>query len=103
MTAAHELPGRAPRLRLKPIPLIVTILLAVGVPAAGGFIAAGVARLLHLASRWVRLPWLYLQHAGQLIVALLVIAVLKYRLVPADYGLHRPRDRLISGRRYSGG
>ena len=94
MTAAHELPGRAPRLRLKPIPLIVTILLAVGVPAAGGFIAAGVARLLHLHIQMgANLPWLYLQHAGQLIVALLVIAVLKYRLVPADYGLHRPRDK----------
>ncbi|MEO7208278.1 MAG: hypothetical protein ABI356_01660 [Steroidobacteraceae bacterium] len=29
----------------------------------------------------------------QLLVALIVIAVLKFRFVPADYGLHWPRGK----------
>ena len=94
MTAAPELLEGTPRLRLKPVPLLVTIALALGVPIAGGFLAVGAGRLLHLHVRaGANLPWLYLQHAGQLIVALIVIAILKYRLVPADYGLHWPRGK----------
>jgi hypothetical protein len=94
MMAAPELPERTPRLRLRVVPLLVTIALAIGVPLAGGLMAAGVSRLLHLhLAGGANLPWLYMQHAGQLIVALLVIAILKYRLVPADYGLHWPRGR----------
>lgn len=38
------------------------------------------------------LPWLYSHHAFQLAFALLAIAVFK-RIVPADYGLHRPRAK----------
>ena len=34
-----------------------------------------------------------MQHGGQLLVALIVIAVLKFRLVPADYGLHWPQGK----------
>jgi hypothetical protein len=94
MTAAPELLEGSPRLRLKLIPLLVTIALAIGVPVAGGLLAVGVSSLLHLHVQvGAYLPWLYLQHAGQLIVALLVIAILKYRFVPADYGLHWPRGR----------
>jgi len=94
MTAAPELLEGSPRLRLKVVPLLVTIALAIGVPLAGGLMAVGVGRLLHLhLQAGANLPWLYLQHAGQLIVALLVIAILKYRFVPADYGMHWPRGR----------
>ncbi|HEY1888888.1 MAG TPA: CPBP family intramembrane glutamic endopeptidase [Steroidobacteraceae bacterium] len=94
MTAATELLGGTPRLRLKLVPLLVTVGLAVGVPLAGAFLAAGVNRLFHLhVQPGANLPWLYLQHAGQLIVALLVIAILKYRFVPVDYGLHWPRGK----------
>lgn len=94
MTAATELFGGAPRLRLKLVPLLVTAALGVGVPVAGGLIADGARRLLHWhAPIGLNLPWLYLQHAGQLIVALIVIAILKYRFVPADYGLHWPRGK----------
>jgi len=93
MTAAPELLG-TPRLRLKLIPLLVTVALALGVPIAGGLMAAWTGRLLHMHLQpGANLPWLYMQHAGQLIVALLVIAILKYRFVPADYGLHLPRGR----------
>ena len=35
------------------------------------------------------LPWLYSQHAFQLLYGLIAIAAVKY-FVPADYGLHRP-------------
>jgi uncharacterized protein len=94
MTAAPELLEGTPRLRLKLVPLLVAIALAIGVPVAGGLMAVGVSSLLHLHVQvGAYLPWLYLQHAGQLIVALLVIAILKYRLVPADYGLHWPRGK----------
>lgn len=95
MNAATESLGSTPpRLRLKLIPLLVTVALAVGVPLAGAFMAEGVNWLFHLHMQLgANLPWLYLQHAGQLIVALLVIAILKYRFVPADYGLHLPRGK----------
>lgn len=93
MTAAPDM-LETPRLRLKLIPLLVTVALALGVPIAGGMMAAGALRVLHLPIKpGANLSWLYLQHAGQLIVALLVIAILKYRFVPADYGLHLPRAK----------
>jgi hypothetical protein len=96
MTAATEPLEVTPRLRLKPVPLLVTVALALGVPLAGVLLTSWTSRLLHLhlhVQFGTNLPWLYMQHAGQLIVALLVIAILKYRLVPADYGLHWPRGR----------
>jgi uncharacterized protein len=94
MTAAPELLENAPRLRLKLVPLLVTVALAVGVPIAGGLMTAAAGSLLHLHVQvGANLPWLYMQHAGQLIVALLVIAILKYRFVPADYGLHWPHGK----------
>lgn len=94
MTAEPELPEGTPRLRLKLVPLLITVALAIGVPVAGGLMTVWASSLLHLHVQvGLNLPWLYLQHTGQLIVALLVIAVLKYRLVPADYGLHWPRGK----------
>lgn len=94
MTAVTEPLGATPRLRLKIVPLLVTAALGFGVPIAGAFMAAGVSRLLHLhVQMGPNLTWLYLQHAGQLLVALLVIAILKYRFTPADYGLHWPRGK----------
>jgi uncharacterized protein len=94
MTAATESPEATPRLRLKAVPLLVTVALGIGVPLAGALMASGVSRLLHMhVQPGANLPWLYLQHAGQLIVALLVIAILKHRFVPADYGVHWPRGK----------
>lgn len=94
MTTATESLEAAPRLRLKVLPLLVTVALGAGVPFAGALMAWSVCRLLHLhVQPGANLPWLYSQHAGQLIVALLVIAILKYRLAPADYGLHWPRGK----------
>jgi hypothetical protein len=82
------------RFRLKLVPLIVVAALGFGMPIAGGMAAIYTARLLH----WTiipgaNLPWLYLQHAYQFVVALIVIAIFKFWLVPADYGLHMPREK----------
>ncbi|MGB6485776.1 MAG: CPBP family intramembrane glutamic endopeptidase [Steroidobacteraceae bacterium] len=94
MIAAPEPLDESPRLRLKPVPLLVTVALALGVPMAGVLMTSWASRLLHLHAPFgMNLSFIYLQHTGQLIVALLVIAILKYRFVPADYGLHWPRGK----------
>ena len=83
-----------PRFRLKIVPLIVTAALGYGVPIAGAYAAFYAIKLFHLAIEpGGNLGWLYMQHAGQLVVALLVIAALKYTILPADYGLHWPRGK----------
>jgi hypothetical protein len=83
-----------PHLRLKPIPLVITAALAFGVPIVGAYAAHYAILLFHLPVKpGGNLGWLFLQHAGQLLVALVVIAVLKYRLAPADYGFHWPRGK----------
>ncbi len=84
-----------PKFRLQIFPLVVVVLLALAPPYIGAAIAA-------LANAWVHAPpppprgplldWLYVQHAGQCLVGLLLILVVK-RWVPADYGLHWPRGR----------
>ena len=83
-----------PRFRLKPVPILVTAALGYAVPYGAGYLAYFSSRLFGTPSpHGLVLPWLYMQHAFQLLVALLVIAVLKYKLVPADYGLHWPRGK----------
>jgi len=91
MTPSAAPPPALPRLRLKLVPLLVTAVLAWGVPIAGAYLAHYAIVIFHLpVVPGGNLGWLYLQHAGQLIVALGVIAALKYSHVPADYGLHGP-------------
>lgn len=98
MPAATELLENAPPLRLKLLPLLVTGALAIGIPVAGGVVAWGASYLLHLQVRVGEyVGWLYLQHTGMLIISLLAIAIFKYRLVPADYGLHWPRGKTYIG------
>lgn len=94
MTAATEVLESTPRLRLKLVPLLVTGVLAVGIPAGGALIASGASWLLHLHAQFgPNLAFLYLQHTGTLGLSLLAIAVLKYRLLLVDYGLHWPRGK----------
>jgi hypothetical protein len=82
-----------PRLRLKLWPLVAVVALGVGVPYLGAVLAVLSSKLWHTPSlHGPTLPWLYMQHGMQLLVALPAIAVLK-RLVPADYGLHWPRGK----------
>ena len=96
MTPADtDLPGRnsTPRFRLRLLPLLVVTALGFALPYAAAYLAYFSSRLLHTPSpEGALLPWLYMQHALQFLLALLAIAVMK-RLVPADYGLHWPRGR----------
>lgn len=83
-----------PRFRLKIVPLLVAGALGYAVPFAGAWLAYCCHRLFHTPSPTGPLIWwLYMPHAGQFMVALAVIAILKYRLIPADYGLHLPRGK----------
>src|SRR5579872_1946015 len=83
-----------PRFRLKVVPLVITAALGYFVPYAGAFAAFLASKAFHTPSPYgPSLPWLYAQHAGQFAIALILIAVLKYWLLPADYGLHRPRGK----------
>lgn len=77
--------------------ILAVIVLGLVVPGA----AAGLAgAMLHLTSFTIShgppLRFLYLQHGLQLLFALLVILGLK-RLVPTNYGLHRPVGRSYVG------
>lgn len=83
-----------PRFRLKAIPLLVTVALSFVLPFAAPYGALYfINRFHHLSPDASGLQWLYLHHAFQLFVALIVIAILKFWLVPADYGLHQPRGK----------
>lgn len=89
-----EIAAESPRFRLKLIPLIVVVALGMGIPIAGAFAAIFTAKVLHWSLvPGANLPWLYIQHFYQTALALLAIVVLKLWLVPADYGLHMPREK----------
>jgi len=83
----------APRLRLKIVPLLVVAALGVGVPYLAAYVAIFSSKVLHTPSpHGPTLPWLYMHHALQAVIALAAIAVVK-RFVPGDYGLHWPRGK----------
>jgi hypothetical protein len=89
--------GNDARFRPKLVPIVVVVLLGFGLPYAAGYAAFLSSKLFHTPSpTGPTLPWLYAQHAFQLLVALIVIAILKWR-VPADYGLHLPRGKTYLG------
>lgn len=83
-----------PKLRIRIVPIVLTIVLGLGLPVLAAVMALAAARILPFLPRGAQplLPWLYSQHAFQLLLALVAIAVIK-RFVPADYGLHRPRGK----------
>lgn len=83
-----------PRFRLKPIPILVTAALGYAIPYGAAYLAHFSNELFGTPSPYgPTLPWLYMLHAFMLLVALVVIAIFKYKLAPADYGLHWPRDK----------
>lgn len=83
-----------PRFRLKFRPLLVTVVLGIALTMGSSVIAALLFRALHYPSpKKSLLTFLYVQHALQLLFALLGIAILKRRFAPADYGLHWPRGK----------
>ncbi|HWA31466.1 MAG TPA: CPBP family intramembrane glutamic endopeptidase [Rhizomicrobium sp.] len=83
-----------PRFRLKLVPLLVTILLGAVLTLGSAIAAQILGKVLHLPSAQESvLLFLYVQHGFQFLFALIAIAVLKFWLVPADYGLHWPRGK----------
>lgn len=81
------------RFRLKLLPLLTAMFLGVGLPLLAGSLAILSSKVLHTPSpHGTTLPWLYVHHTLQCLIALIAIAVLKRR-VPADYGLHWPREK----------
>ena len=82
------------KFRLKPIPLLVTAALGYAIPYGAAYAAAFAAKFVPAVDwRHSMLGWLYVHHGFQMLLGLGVIAVLKYWLVPADYGLHAPRGK----------
>ncbi|HZU50407.1 MAG TPA: CPBP family intramembrane glutamic endopeptidase [Sphingomicrobium sp.] len=82
-----------PSFRLKAIPLLVTVLLAFGVPILAAKAAALCSTVWHTPSpHGPTLPWLYMQHGFQLLLALIVIFIMK-RFLDVDFGLHLPRGK----------
>src|ERR1700733_994363 len=60
-----------PRFRLKPVPILVTAALGYGLPLLAAYAAFYASQILHTPSpRGPVLPWLYMQHGFQLLVAL---------------------------------
>ncbi len=83
--------------KLKPVPLAITIVLGVGLPYLAAACALLASRLFYTASpNGPTLPWLYVHHAFQLLLALVAIAIVR-RFVAADYGLHWPRRKSYMG------
>ena len=82
--------------RPRVIPLLVVIAMGIGVPYLGFVVA-------DLSNAWLHTPghgpngfslgWLYVQHGAQFVFALVAIWVLKKWFVPADYGLHWPKNK----------
>jgi hypothetical protein len=84
-------------LRLKALPLAITVALGVGIPFLAGAGAVLTSRVLHLRQPTVpTLRWLYIQHGVQFALALIAIAIVR-RFVTADFGLHAPRDKSYFG------
>jgi membrane protease YdiL (CAAX protease family) len=82
------------RFRLKLIPLLVTVVMAAALLIGSSLGTMLVVKLFHLPPLAPsKLLFLYIQHGIMLVMALIAIAILKYWLVPADYGLHLPRGR----------
>ena len=83
-----------PPFRLKLVPLLVTVLLGAVLTLGSAIAAQILGKVLHLPTAQESvLLFLYVQHGFQLLFALIAIAVLKFWLVPADYGLHWPRGK----------
>lgn len=82
-----------PGLKLKAIPLAVTVVLAIGLPFLAAVCAAVASRIIGVGTpHGPVLPWLYVHHTFQLLLALIAIVIAK-RFAPADYGLHWPRGK----------
>lgn len=90
--------GVEPPFRLKLVPLLVTVGLTVFVVFGSGMLSVVSARLFHTAlPQQSVVKWTAVQHSFQLALGLIVIAVLKFRFLRADFGLHWPRGKTYIG------
>ena len=81
------------RFRLKVVPLLIVSVLGLGIPYLAAYLAFFSSKIFGTPSpHGATLPWLYTQHAAQFLIALIAIGVAK-RYVPADYGMHWPRQK----------
>jgi membrane protease YdiL (CAAX protease family) len=77
-------------LRLRVVPLLVTVVLAFAIPYAASACAYMLSKVAGTPGpEGALLPFLYVHHALQGLFGWLAIVVMR-RFVPADYGLHRP-------------
>ena len=77
----------------KLLPVLATAALGLALPYLAAYCAKFTQWVFGMRpSREAPLEWLYVQHAFQLAIALVVIWMLK-RMAPADYGLHMPTGR----------
>jgi hypothetical protein len=82
-----------PHFHFRLVPFIVAVLLAFGQPYVATEIVDSARHYSHLVPGFAdTLRWTYAQHTVWLLLALLSI-VIAQRVVPADYALHRPREK----------
>lgn len=82
------------KFRLKIVPIVVTVVLGIGLPIVAAVLTGLGAKAFHYSVvPGANLRFLFIQHGFQFLLALVAIAILKFWLVPADYGLHWPRGK----------
>jgi len=79
--------------RLKQLPILLVIVLGLGLPYVAAYLAIFSSRTFGTpAPDGPALPWLYIHHTFQLLVALIAIVILK-RIRPFDAGLRWPAGK----------
>jgi len=94
-TKTHAVLAPIPRAALG---ILLTVLLAIGIPNVAAWLTVWSGHLTStpLPRFGGSLAYLYVHHTYQLALGLVAVAALKC-LVPADYGLHRPRGKSYFG------
>jgi len=82
---------------LKVGPIVIAAGLSLGITGLAALLTSACNQLLHTPSQSESLIlWLYLDHTIQVLLALVAVAYVKSHL-PADYGLHWPREKTYIG------
>jgi membrane protease YdiL (CAAX protease family) len=83
--------------KLRALPIIVTVLLGLGIPILSALLVEVIEHFVHLPDR-PNMPWqnLYYHHTIQLLLSLAAILFLK-PFLRGDHGLHMPRGKSYVG------